>query len=104
MRKFLSLVLIMVMLAMAGTAIAQDSRITFHPLASSGSSLNPVEVYTFYDVKFLNLCYVTQNSIFCIPAPQLSGQAKSEISKIVKQSLKPGQGLNRSEANIIQIY
>ena len=96
MHKLFIFIMLIGLLAFSGTAIADDqARITFN------SPTKIIQVYTFYDLKLGNLCYITENSIFCIPYHQLYQPMKSTINKLVRQTPNDIAG---NKPDIIQIY
>ena len=83
MKKIILLVLAIGLLTFTSTAIADDK-----PRTKFKTPFQNIQVFTFFDVKLANLCYVTQNSIFCIPYVQMDQIGRNEIQKLIKQTPK----------------
>ena len=83
MKKLIILVCFLGLFIATSTAIAgEKARVEFN------EPTKIIQVYTFFDVKLWNLCYVTVDSIFCIPYHNLSTHGKKEITRLVNQAPK----------------
>lgn len=84
-KKIVFLICILGLLIAPLTALAEgdNPRVRFKTPSNKG-----IDVYTFYDIKLSNLCYVTQDSIWCIPYHKLEANGRQQIIKLVNQAPK----------------
>ena len=95
MKKLIVLVCFLGLFAAPLTAIAgEKARVEFN------APTKIIQVYTFFDAKLGNLCYVTEDSIFCIPFQNLPGQAQQRLENIIKNTPKD---MSRNIPDIIKI-
>ena len=83
MRKLLCLFILVGILAIGSTAIADSDRDEPYLITNANKNTIHFRVFRFYDPQMQMLCYSHKNAISCIPITKLSPEAIKELTRLL---------------------